>query len=72
MNEKLEKQMERQSKWKHMHHGGSSAVYGMGVIGALIYTLQHATSFTDGLLGIVHSLFWPAFLIYKAFELFKF
>lgn len=59
-------------KWKHTGKSGGGMVYCMGVIGALIYSLQNATSFTDGLFGVFQSLFWPAFLAYKAFELLKF
>ncbi len=52
-------------------HAGSSAVYGMGLIGALIYFLQHATTLSQGLLGIVKAIFWPAFFVLKIFEYLK-
>jgi hypothetical protein len=51
---------------------GGNAVYGLGFVGALIYFLTHATSLTMGLLGIIKAIFWPAFLVYKALEVFKF
>ena len=51
--------------------GASEAVYGLGFIGALIYFLQTATSFWAGLIGILNAFVWPAFLVYKAFELFR-
>jgi hypothetical protein len=41
------------------------------MIGALVYYLQHAASFGDGLLGILKALLWPAFLIYKVLEFLK-
>lgn len=44
--------------------GGSSAVYGLGLIGALIYYLQHAGTFWIGILGFLKALVWPAFLVY--------
>lgn len=50
-------------------HTGN-AVYGLGFIGALIYFISHATSFTMGLLGVLKAMVWPAFLVYKAFEYF--
>lgn len=35
--------------WKGMNnHAGSSAVYGLGLVGAAIYFLQRATTFGDG------------------------
>jgi len=49
--------------------GASGAVYGMGMIGAWIYFISHATTFWIGLLGILKGIFWPGFMVY---ELFKF
>lgn len=49
----------------------SSAVYGMGFIGAVVYYIQHATSFGMGLLGVLKAIFWPAMLIYKSLEYLK-
>jgi hypothetical protein len=46
------------------------AVYGMGVIGALFYYLPHAANFSEGIWGVVRALFWPAFFVYKAIEMF--
>ena len=46
----------------------SSAVYGMGMIGAAVYYIQHATSFGLGLLGIVKAIFWPALMVYNLLE----
>jgi hypothetical protein len=40
-------------------------VYGLGVVGALFYYLQHATSFGVGLLGVIKAFLWPAFLVYS-------
>ncbi len=45
--------------------GASSAVYGLGFIGAAVYFIQHATSFGAGVVGFFKALVWPAFLIYK-------
>lgn len=45
--------------------GGGDAVYGLGLIGALFYYLQHATSIPAGLIGIVKALFWPAVFVYS-------
>ncbi len=49
----------------------SNAVYGLGLIGALVYFIQHANGFWDGVLGILKALVWPAILIYKLLEFFK-
>lgn len=59
--------------WKQIHNGGpgSNAVYGIGLVGALIYYLQHSHTLTEGLFGIVKAILWPGFLIYKVLELLK-
>jgi len=49
---------------KMMMHKGGDAVYGLGLIGALVFYLQHATSFWNGVLGILKALVWPALLVY--------
>ncbi|HEX7042302.1 MAG TPA: hypothetical protein VF189_03560 [Patescibacteria group bacterium] len=46
-------------------------VYGIAVLGALVYYLQHATTFLMGILGIFKAIFWPAFIIYKVLEMLK-
>lgn len=43
-------------------------VYGLGLIGAAIYYLQHAATFWMGLLGVLKALLWPAFLVYEALK----
>jgi len=49
-------------------HGSSSAVYGLGFIGAVIYYISTATGFWDGVLGFLKALVWPAFLVYELFR----
>ena len=46
---------------------GVDAVYGVGLIGALVYFIKVADSFGSGVLGVLKALVWPAFLVYKAF-----
>jgi hypothetical protein len=53
---------------RDLHKGGGSAVYGLGMIGAAIYFISHATTFWMGVLGFLKALVWPAFLVYQAFE----
>ena len=47
------------------------AIYGIGVLGAIVYYIVHATSFWMGLLGIIKAVFWPGFVLYKVLELLK-
>ena len=48
--------------------GMSGGVYGLAFIGAVIYFIQHATTFWGGVLGVLKALVWPALLIYKLLE----
>jgi len=74
------KNMEQETKticekkcW-NMNEGSApaTAVYGLGFIGAVIYYIQHADTFLIGAVGILKALVWPAFVVYKLFEYFKF
>ena len=48
---------------------GGDVVYGLGLIGALVFYVQQADGFWQGVLGILKAVVWPAFLVY---ELLKF
>ena len=60
-------------KRRNVVHNGSAgnAVYGLGLIGAAIYFIQHAASFWIGVLGILKAIIWPAMLVYKFLEFLK-
>jgi hypothetical protein len=47
------------------------AVYGLGFIGALVYFIQTAPSFWDGVWGVLQSIVWPAFLVWGVFDFLK-
>jgi hypothetical protein len=51
--------------------GTSSAVYGLGFIGALVFYLQHAPDVGSALLGVLKALVWPAIMVYHLVGLFK-
>lgn len=50
--------------WGNGSAGGGNAVYGLGLIGALVFYIQRADGFWGGVLGILKALVWPAFVIY--------
>lgn len=53
-------------KQKVIHRSGASeVVYGMGLIGAWVYFISHATTFWMGALGILKGIVWPALLVYE-------
>lgn len=56
-------------KTKVIRQGGASeAVYGLGLIGALVYYITHATTFLLGVLGFFKAIIWPAMLIYEVLK----
>ncbi len=57
---------------KMKNQAGSGAIYGLGVIGAAVYFIQHATSLSSGIIGLIEAVFWPAVIVYKALELLRF
>jgi hypothetical protein len=48
--------------------GASSAVYGLGFLGALYYYLTTATTIWMGIVGVVKAIFWPGVLVWLAFK----
>lgn len=49
----------------------SSPVYWMGLVGAMVYFIQHASGFWMGVLAAFKAIVWPAICIYKLFDFFK-
>lgn len=47
--------------------GSGSFLYGLGFIGAFVYFVLGAPTFTGGILGFLKALVWPIFLVYKLF-----
>lgn len=58
----------RRTKVVH-HRGGADAVYGLGMIGAMIYFIGQAPTFWLGVLGFLKGIVWPVFVV---LELMKF
>ena len=48
--------------------GGGGAVYGLGIIGSLIWFWQQASGFGEHIVAILKAFVWPAFLVYDAFK----
>jgi hypothetical protein len=49
--------------------GAGNAVYGLGLIGALVYYIREADGFWEVVLGILQAVVWPAFLVYHLLKL---
>lgn len=56
---------------KNIYRTGGDAVYGLGLIGALVYYIQHAATFAMGALGVLKAIIWPALAAYKLLEFLK-
>jgi hypothetical protein len=46
---------------------GGGAVYGIGLLGAIVYFLGAASTGWDYLLALPKAVLWPALLVYEAF-----
>jgi len=44
--------------------GGGGAVYGLGLIGAVVYYWQEANGFWEHLWAIGEGILWPALVVY--------
>ena len=55
-------------KEKVNQNASCGAVYGLGLIGAAVYFISHATGFWIGVLGFLKALVWPAFMVYELFK----
>jgi len=57
---------QERKRTKVIYKGASSApIYGLGMIGAWVYYISHATTFWLGVLGVFKGIFWPAMLVYE-------
>lgn len=57
---------EHKNKERNINSDGGGAIYGLGLIGALVYFIQNADTFSQGVVGFLKALVWPALLVYKA------
>lgn len=51
--------------------GAADSLYGLGVVGALVYFLTGVVGFGPIVVGIAKAIFWPAFIVFKVLELLK-
>jgi hypothetical protein len=49
----------------------NDAIYGLGILGAAVYFVQHASGFWQGILGILKAVIWPAVVLYGVLDLLK-
>ena len=61
-------------KPKHWHHRGhhdatGGSIYGLGMIGVAIYFIQQVHGFWPIVVAILKAIVWPAFLLYRIFDM---
>jgi hypothetical protein len=47
---------------------GSGAIYGLGIFGALVYFWQLADGFWEHVYAVFEGVFWPAYMVFQAFQ----
>jgi hypothetical protein len=55
---------DKKRRWNDRSAGGGNAVYGLGLIGALVYYIGAADGFWEGVLGVLQAIVWPVFVVY--------
>lgn len=77
-DERIEQEIENKikakfAKWdkkSHSSNNGGGMLYFVGFIGAFVYYMQAAGSFSEVVMGILKALVWPAIIVYKLLESF--
>ena len=64
---KKEEKAKSSCKMSGCCNGGGA--YGLGVLGAAVYYISTATGFWVGVLGVLKSLVWPAFVVFEILKL---
>jgi hypothetical protein len=47
---------------------GGGAIYGLGILGGLVYYWQQADAFWEYVWAVFQGIFWPAYMVYYAFS----
>lgn len=66
-------QKEDEKRWhkRVQNNSAPGVIYGLGVLGAAVYYLQHASTLWLGILGILKAIIWPAFIVFRLHEFLK-
>jgi hypothetical protein len=54
----------RRTRTVYRNSHGGNAVYGLGLIGAWVYYIQHSEGFGGFLVAVLKGIVWPAFVVY--------
>ena len=63
-----QKQEQKQQRQRARGASPGEAVYGLGLVGALVWYWQQAQSPGERAVSVVKALVWPAFLVYAALK----
>ena len=66
LKKKIKKKIKKSASGNYSVKTKSSGLYFLGFVGSAIYFISNATGFWDGVLGVLKSLVWPAFLVFDA------
>ena len=70
LKKKISKKVGKSGKYANIQIGskGTGPFYFLGFVGSAVYFISTASGFWDGVLGILKSVVWPAFLVFEAFS----
>ena len=63
--------MAKEKTATNYNRGFGGGVYFLAFIGAVVYYIQHADNFVEGLLGVLKAIVWPSMVVYKVLEFFN-
>ncbi len=67
----MKEEKQKRGRGRIVNNCMGGGIYFFAFLGALVYYLQHAHNFTEGVLGILKSIVWPGMIIYKVLEMLK-
>lgn len=62
------KEWNKNKKTNGGRSGGGGVIYCLGLVGSIVYWTQAAADFGAVVTGILKSLAWPAYVVYKLLE----
>jgi len=65
---KKKKSVKTESCCSGKSSGCGGCFYGLGFLGSAIYYISVASGFWMGVLGVLKSIVWPAFLVFEALK----
>jgi hypothetical protein len=71
MTDEIDTPRPQEKARKVIYRNAGDAIYGFGLVGALVYYVPHAATLMAGVVGVLKTLVWPALVVYRLLEFLK-